>query len=72
MSYATINVQGMACGGCAGKVKNALEALNGVQSVDVTLETGLVNVEYDETEKANPGVFRDTVEGLGFDVVPQV
>lgn len=30
MSYATINVQGMSCGGCASKVKNALEALNGV------------------------------------------
>lgn len=69
MSYATINVQGMSCGGCASKVKNALEALNGVQGVQVTLETGLVNVEYHETEKANPDVFRDTVEGLGFDVV---
>ncbi|PWC10901.1 copper-binding protein [Brenneria roseae subsp. americana] len=72
MSYATISVQGMACGGCAGKVKNALEALNGVQGVEVTLETGLVNVEYNETEKANPAVFRDTVEGLGFDVVSEV
>ncbi|WP_291970528.1 heavy-metal-associated domain-containing protein [Candidatus Symbiopectobacterium sp.] len=68
MSYVTINVQGMSCGGCASKVKNALEALNGVQGVQVTLETGLVNVEYNETEKANPDAFRDTVEGLGFDV----
>ncbi|MGL9720893.1 heavy-metal-associated domain-containing protein [Symbiopectobacterium sp.] len=69
MSYVTINVQGMFCGGCASKVKNALEALNGFQGVQVTLETGLVNVEYNETEKATPDVFRDTVEGLGFDVV---
>ena len=69
MSHATINVQGMSCGGCASKVKNALEALDGVQGVQVTLETGLVNVEYNETEKANPDVFRDTDEGLGFDVV---
>lgn len=69
MSYTTINVQGMSCDGCASKVKNALEALNEIHGVQVTLETGLVNVEYNETEKANPDVFRDTVEGLGFDVV---
>ena len=69
MSYATLSVQGMSCGGCASKVKNALEALKGVQGVQVALETGQVNVEYDETEKANSDVFRDTVEGLGFDVV---
>lgn len=68
MSHATISVQGMSCGGCANKVKNALEALNGVHGVDVALEAGLVNVEYDETEKANPGAFRDAIEELGFDV----
>ncbi|MGL9750868.1 MAG: heavy-metal-associated domain-containing protein [Symbiopectobacterium sp.] len=58
----------MSCGGCASKVKNALEALNGAQGVQVTLDRSGKR-GYNETEKANPDVFRDTVEGLGFDVV---
>lgn len=68
MPLSIMNVSGMACGGCASKVKNALQDINGVTKVEVTLENGLVNVEYNETEKANPGAFRSTVEELGFEV----
>lgn len=70
MSLTALNVSGMACGGCASKVKNALQDLEGVSKVDVTLETGLVNVEHDETEKNNAEAFRLVIEGLGFDVIP--
>ncbi|MCB2253813.1 cation transporter [Pseudomonas chlororaphis] len=68
MSFVTLSVQGMSCGGCAGKVKRALEALDGVAQVDVVLEDGAVTVEYDENSKVSPESFRGVVEELGFDV----
>lgn len=68
MSFVTLSVQGMSCGGCAGKVKRALQALDGVGEVDVVLASGAVTVEYDEHSQANPETFRRTVEDLGFDV----
>ncbi|QLF92518.1 heavy-metal-associated domain-containing protein [Pseudomonas sp. ABC1] len=66
MSSITFEVQGMSCGGCSGKVKRALEALEGVSSTEVVLESGAVTVEYEAP--ATPESFRSTVEELGFDV----
>lgn len=40
----------MRCGGCAGKVKNALEAVEGVSSADVDLATKSVKVSYDASK----------------------
>ena len=37
-------VQGMTCGGCAGKVARAVEALDGVSETDVDLATGTLTV----------------------------
>ncbi|WP_207388768.1 heavy-metal-associated domain-containing protein [Stutzerimonas kirkiae] len=48
MSSITFAVQGMSCGGCSGKVKRALEALEGVSATEVVLESGAVTVQYDE------------------------
>ncbi|TBV10745.1 heavy-metal-associated domain-containing protein [Stutzerimonas kirkiae] len=67
MSSITFAVQGMSCGGCSGKVKRALEALEGVSATEVVLESGAVTVQYDAP--ATPESFRETVEDLGFDVV---
>lgn len=67
MSSITFEVQGMSCGGCSGKVKRALEALEGVSATEVLLETGAVTVQYDAP--ASPESFRDTIEDLGFDAV---
>ncbi|MFP1807087.1 heavy-metal-associated domain-containing protein [Lonsdalea quercina] len=68
MSHASLTVMGMVCGGCASKVTDALQALDGVTQVNVTLEKGLVDVEYAETVTANPSAFRNVIEELGFDV----
>ena len=42
-----INITGMACAGCASKVKKALEAVPGVKSVNVELaeKRAVVDVE---------------------------
>ena len=39
-----INVTGMTCGHCQGAVKKALEAVEGVNSVEVDLGSGLAKV----------------------------
>ena len=39
-----INVTGMTCGHCQGAVKEALEAVKGVNSVEVDLGSGLAKV----------------------------
>jgi copper chaperone len=47
MQTETMNVTGMTCGGCVGKVTRALTALPGVGQVDVSLP-GKATVEFDE------------------------
>ena len=47
MQTETMNVTGMTCGGCVGKVTQALTAVPGVGRVDVSLP-GKVSVDFDE------------------------
>ncbi len=41
----TFDVDGMSCQHCVANVKKALESLDGVDSVEVTLDPGQVTVE---------------------------
>ena len=41
----TLQVEGMSCEHCAGKVKVALEEIEGVTRVDVAVEAGTAEVE---------------------------
>ena len=41
----TLNVEGMSCQHCVANVKKAVEALDGVDGVEVDLEAGKVAVE---------------------------
>lgn len=43
----TISVDGMTCNACVEKVSSALKAVDGVKSVDVSLEKAQAVVEYD-------------------------
>ncbi|MDQ6620178.1 MAG: heavy-metal-associated domain-containing protein [Pseudomonadota bacterium] len=47
MQTETMNVTGMTCGGCVGKVTRALTAVPGVGHVDVSLP-GKASVDFDE------------------------
>ncbi len=40
-----LDIEGMSCGHCVGKVKDALSAADGVASADVSLEPGGATVE---------------------------
>jgi copper chaperone len=66
MSRRTISVTDMACTGCEETVEDALEALDGVSSVEADHEADTVEIEADD------GVSDDDVaaaiEDAGYDV----
>lgn len=47
MTDITIKIEGMSCMHCVGRVKRAVEALAGIQALDVQI--GLVTATFDET-----------------------
>lgn len=62
----TLRVKGMSCGHCVKSVTQALEGVQGVSSVNVSLEEGTASFD------ASPGVSMDrvyeAVERIGFEV----
>jgi cation transport ATPase len=45
METIVINIKGMTCMGCVRSVKNVLEPVSGVSSVDVSLEAGQATIK---------------------------
>ena len=62
-----LTVNGMSCGGCVSRVKEALTAIPGVGGVEVALSTGKVDVSYDE-RLAKPVQMTSAVEKAGYSV----
>ncbi len=60
-----IPIQGMVCTVCAGKVKRALRALDGVQEVEVSLERREARVRYGEG-KVSPEQLVAAISELGY------
>lgn len=68
MAQTQLNVEGMTCGHCKMAVTNALKELDGVKSVEVSVENGKVDVEYDES-RVNLDQMKEAIEEQGYDVV---
>ncbi len=66
MADANINIEGMTCQHCVGRVKQALEALDGVQDVEV--EVGSAKVSFDNSA-VSKGEIADAVVKAGYTVV---
>ncbi len=64
----TIKVSGMSCSHCVLSVKGSVSDLDGIESVDVNLEDGLVTVVYDEV-KVELTHIKHAIEEQGFDVL---
>lgn len=62
----TITVEGMTCGHCETRVKKAIEAIEGVQKVEVNLQNKHAVVEYDE-RKANLEKIKAAVKEAGYE-----
>ena len=63
----TMIVEGMSCGHCSARVKQALEAVNGVSSADVDLDSGTVQIAL--SGAVDDASLRQAVEDAGYDVV---
>lgn len=61
----SFTIEGMECGGCAERVRQALLAVDGVQSVEVAPETGTAKVKY---RKANFSELEDAIRSIGFEI----
>lgn len=66
MNEVTIKVEGMSCGGCVKNVSGVLQALAGVEAVQVSLETASATVRHDPA-KVSVEALRAAVEDAGFD-----
>lgn len=62
-----IGIGGMTCGGCVNGVKNVLQKISGVTSVDVSLDRGIARVQYDAA-KTDTSQFREAIKNAGFEV----
>ncbi len=62
----TLKIEGMMCSHCSGRVKAALEKLDGVECAEVSYENGTAVVK---GEKLDPAVLKTTVENQGYDVI---
>jgi copper chaperone len=66
METANLRIEGMTCEGCVKSVTRTLQAVPGVQSVEVSLEEERAKVIYDP-KKAAPADLRRAVERAGYE-----
>ena len=64
MKETRLKVPDMSCGHCVATVERALETLEGVESVDVSLETKMVIVR--SIEELGDYDFLETIRATGF------
>ncbi|MEK4486271.1 copper chaperone CopZ [Psychrobacillus sp. FSL H8-0484] len=67
VNQVTLNVQGMSCGHCVNAVESNVGKLDGVEQVKVNLESGKVDVSFDD-EKVTVEKIKDTIDDQGYDV----
>lgn len=67
MKTISLHISGMACGGCANTVTQALQGLDGVISAEVSYVESRAEVAYDEA-KVQPEAMRAAVETAGYQV----
>ena len=65
MQTEILNVTGMTCGGCTSNVTRALQAVDGVREVHVSLQSGQASVQYDEG-LTSPDNLKSAVTGAGY------
>lgn len=67
MQFTQIKVTGMTCGGCSSNVTKALNAVNGVVNVMVSLSDANATVEYDE-KLTTPEQLKVAINEAGYGV----
>lgn len=67
----TLRIDGMTCAGCAVAVKMAAGKVDGVASVDVSLEKNQARIAYDPARTTPSAIAKAITEGSGFTAAPQ-
>jgi copper chaperone CopZ len=67
MQTELLKVTGMTCGGCTSNVTHALQAIDGVGDVSVSLSAGEATVQYDE-RLTSPDKLKSAVKDAGYGV----
>jgi len=67
MQSMNINIEGMSCQHCVRAVTNAVSALAGVASVEVSLEKKLAAVAFDPSRVGFQAI-KEAIEGEGYTV----
>ena len=67
MKEITIKVNGMVCGGCENRVKNAVSNIEGVEEVTANHELGEVTVK--ANENVSEEAIKNKIDDIGFEVV---
>ena len=68
MTRQVLNVEGMSCDHCKMAVTKAVGALEGVGSVEVSLENNTATVEFEENRIPLASI-KEAIEAQGYDVV---
>ncbi len=63
-----MEVNGMSCEHCEKTVKDTVGKLEGVHGVEVYLDSGKVNVAYDEAF-VSKGLIKESIEAQGYEAV---
>ena len=67
MEKVTLLVQGMSCGHCVKAVEGSVGELSGVSNVNVHLENGTVDVEYNG-DAVTLETIKETIDDQGYEV----
>ncbi|MGG0658162.1 copper chaperone CopZ [Rummeliibacillus pycnus] len=62
-----LKVEGMSCGHCVKAVENGVGELNGVETINVNLEQGLVDVAFDKSKVTTDNI-KEAIEEEGYTV----
>ena len=62
-----LNIEGMHCSSCSARLEKALNNLNGINSVHVSLEEKKAFIEYNEKEISIDNI-KEIIEDVGFEI----
>ena len=69
MEEIVLKVNGMMCEGCENRVKNAVQNINGVESVIADHNTGKVVVTTNKEVPEN--IIIETLEDIGYEIIKE-
>ena len=67
MKSVTLKVEGMSCGHCVNSIEGALSNITGVDQVKVNLESGTVDVTFNEKEITQEMIEKE-IEEQGYEI----